>query len=270
MGKTTAQKKSKGSESGLNFAARLGANLGPRNAGSFRAELPPNLKADFVPVRKDLANPCKHLAALLLVLVLATVSSLADAVYVTANFAQILRFDSSGGPSTIFGEAGGDVAGGLAVDGAGNLYAADHFFGAAIYKFSPAGVRSIFATTGLNHPSGLAFDPGGNLYAANYDNTIMKYTSSGTGSVFARGLNGPLGLAFDQPGNLYSANFGNGTIYKFTPGGTRSVFATGLSGPYGQSVCCGFAQSYHLQVHSRGRPLHFCPERSERSNRPCF
>jgi len=29
----------------------------PRNAGSFRTDLHPDLKADFVPVRKDLANP---------------------------------------------------------------------------------------------------------------------------------------------------------------------------------------------------------------------
>ena len=29
----------------------------PRNADSFRADLHPDLKADFVPVRKDLANP---------------------------------------------------------------------------------------------------------------------------------------------------------------------------------------------------------------------
>ena len=29
----------------------------PRNANSFRQDLPPGLKADFVPVRKDLANP---------------------------------------------------------------------------------------------------------------------------------------------------------------------------------------------------------------------
>jgi hypothetical protein len=35
----------------------IDANLGPRNADSFRADLHPDLKADFVPVWKDLANP---------------------------------------------------------------------------------------------------------------------------------------------------------------------------------------------------------------------
>jgi type I restriction-modification system DNA methylase subunit len=32
-------------------------HIGPRHADSFRADLHPDLKADFVPVRKDLANP---------------------------------------------------------------------------------------------------------------------------------------------------------------------------------------------------------------------
>jgi type I restriction enzyme M protein len=41
----------------MNLAIRgIDANLGPRNADSFRQDLHPDLKADFVPVRKDLAN----------------------------------------------------------------------------------------------------------------------------------------------------------------------------------------------------------------------
>jgi len=52
---TTNYKATKGNsnDSGLN----IDANLGPRNADSFRTDLPPDLKADFVPVRKDPANP---------------------------------------------------------------------------------------------------------------------------------------------------------------------------------------------------------------------
>jgi type I restriction-modification system DNA methylase subunit len=41
----------------LNLAIRgIDANLGPCNADSFRADLHPDLKADFAPVRKDLAT----------------------------------------------------------------------------------------------------------------------------------------------------------------------------------------------------------------------
>src|SRR5947207_742295 len=42
----------------MNLAIRgIDANLGPGNADTFRADLHPDLKADLVPVRKDLANP---------------------------------------------------------------------------------------------------------------------------------------------------------------------------------------------------------------------
>src|SRR5258707_1258249 len=41
----------------MNLAIRgIDANLGPRKADRFRADLHPDLKADFVPVRKDLAT----------------------------------------------------------------------------------------------------------------------------------------------------------------------------------------------------------------------
>src|ERR1017187_9240343 len=72
------------------------------------------------------------------------------------------------------------------------------------------------------------------IYVSNSgDNTIRKFTSGGTGSVFASaGLDAPEGLALDSAGNLYVANYGNSTIMKFTPGGVGSVFAnTGFPGP---------------------------------------
>lgn len=67
------------------------------------------------------------------------------------------------------------------------------------------------------------------------NNTIVKFTPAGVGSVFAStGLSLPMGLAFDSAGDLYAANLGNETIEKFTPDGTASVFArTGLRAPYG-------------------------------------
>ena len=73
MAKGNSQKKADGSA--LQFEAQLWAaaqavpapncNRGkrwpcastPRNADSFRMDLHPDLKADFVPVRKDLVNP---------------------------------------------------------------------------------------------------------------------------------------------------------------------------------------------------------------------
>ena len=72
------------------------------------------------------------------------------------------------------------------------------------------------------------------LYVSNGDNTIVKFTSGGVGSVFASsGLNFPIGIAFDSAGSLYAANSDN-TIEKFTSGGVGSVFASSrLDSPRG-------------------------------------
>lgn len=94
----------------------------------------------------------------------------------------------------------------------------------------------VFASTGLSLPMGLAIDGAGNLFVANNgDDTIMKFTPDGVGSVFAStGLKWPRGLAIDSDGNLYVANGGNNTIVRFTPDGVGSVFASsGLNSPSG-------------------------------------
>jgi uncharacterized repeat protein (TIGR03803 family) len=145
-------------------------------------------------------------------------------------------FTPSGGGS-VFASAGVIGPVGLAFDGAGNLFVANYGVndGTTIAKLTPGGVASVFAT-GLSLPVGLAFDGTGDLYVSNIgNNTIMKFTPDGVGSLFAgTGLNNPYGLAFDSAGQLYVANFGDSTILKFTPGGVGSVFASaGLSAPQG-------------------------------------
>jgi DNA-binding beta-propeller fold protein YncE len=96
-----------------------------------------------------------------------------------------------------------------------------------------------FARTGLNGPEGLAFDSAGNLFVSNDgNNSIMKFTPGGTGTVFATyptdpNLFAPEGLAFDKAGNLYVANWFGNTIEKFTPDGVGSIFASGLNYPAG-------------------------------------
>ena len=123
---------------------------------------------------------------------------------------------------------------GLAFDGDGNLYAANHL-GNTITKFAPDGTPTLFASTGISGPQALAFDRSGNLYAANfYLDTITKFAPNGTPSVFATSGFGCTGLAFDGDGNLYAANYSGSTITKFGTNGTPTVFASsGLSGPQG-------------------------------------
>lgn len=101
--------------------------------------------------------------------------------------------------------------------------------GAAIFKFTPAGVKTTFAS-GLTFPTALAFDRGGNLYVVeHYGETILKFTPEGTKSTFASGLSSPHGLAFDGEGNLFvTESFGDtGGITQITPAGKKSVFAYG-------------------------------------------
>src|SRR6266496_4224136 len=87
---------------------------------------------------------------------------------------------------------------GLALDSAGNLYAADAG-DQTVYKFAPDGTRTVFVGP----------------------------------SAFADGT-GPVGMAFDSTGNLFVATEGdpgNDTILEFSPDGMESTFATDLTNP---------------------------------------
>ncbi len=132
---------------------------------------------------------------------------------------------------------------GLALDAAGNLYAAIYHAN-TIMKFTPDGRGSVFATTGLGMPVGLAVDKAGNVYAGvgYYDyptlsmvTWIEKFTPDGVGSLFAdTGTGFRTGLAFDSAGNLYASGYLANTILKFTPDGVGSLFAsTDLNIPRG-------------------------------------
>ncbi len=78
----------------------------------------------------------------------------------------------------------------------------------------------------MDYPFGLAFDNSGNLYVGNYNNTILRFGTNGSMSVFAtNGLDNPGGLAWFG-GNLYVANAVNNTIEKFNALGQGSVFTS--------------------------------------------
>jgi DNA-binding beta-propeller fold protein YncE len=116
---------------------------------------------------------------------------------------------------------------GLAVDSAGNVYAANSFVGGTIEKFDTNGVGTIFASH-LYPSYGIAADAADNIYVA-YDNEnlIYKYAPNGSGGVFTtNGLNVPLSIAFDNLGNLFVVNSGTNPIVKIDAAGQSSVFAT--------------------------------------------
>ena len=91
------------------------------------------------------------------------------------------------------------------------------------------------------------------IYVANsFNNSIARFDSSGTQTVFANsGLATPQGLAFGASGNLYAANMGNGTIEEFDSSGHNSIYVQGfpaLSGPVGLA----FDASGNLYVGNTG------------------
>jgi len=143
---------------------------------------------------------------------------------------------------------------GVAVDGSGNVYAADEG-GNTIRKITPSGVVTTiagsFGVTGskdgtgpaaqFNAPAGLAVDGSGNLYVSDQGNdTIRKITPAGVVTTLAgtAGISGrsdgtgpaaqfatPGNVAVDGSGNVYVADQLNDTIRKITPGGVVTTLA---------------------------------------------
>src|SRR6266511_5404549 len=125
----------------------------------------------------------------------------------------ILKFTPDGKKSTFASEFSPYK---MAVDGAGNLFAAD---GNTIFKFTPDGKKNTFAT-GIN-PGDLVFDRAGNLFVTDPgSDSILKFTPDGKKSTFATGISYPGDLVFDRAGNLFVS--GSGLIFKFRPDGTRN------------------------------------------------
>lgn len=169
-----------------------------------------------------------------------TVSTLAGFPYL-AGFA-----DGTGNAALFNGPQG------VAVDGAGNVFVADHE-NHAIRMITPGGTASTLAgtpTSGFvdgngaaarfDGPTGITVDGAGNLYVADQNNhATRKITSSndvttlaGNGSRgFADGAGStarfysPSSTAVDGAGNVYLADQLNDTIRKITPIGEVSTVA---------------------------------------------
>lgn len=186
----------------------------------------------------------------------------------------IEKITSSGIVSTLAGKTGtagsqdgtGSGAlfnrpGGLAVDGAGNVFVADTG-NATVRRISPGGAVTTVAGSPVNRgsrdgagsgawfsqPGAVAVDAAGNLYVTDsLDATLRKIGPDGTVSTLAgaagiRGdadgtgtaarFNHPIGVAVDSAGNVYLADTYNDTIRRISPAGVATTLAgsAGLSG----------------------------------------
>lgn len=125
----------------------------------------------------------------------------------------------------------------LAIDKAGNIYAADRRSN-RIVKKDIAGIVTVLATA--SSPGGIAIDSAGNVYfSEGRYHRIRKISGTGTVSTLAGGptagyangngtaakFNTPSGLSVDKAGNVYVADLLNNRIRKITATGDVTSFA---------------------------------------------
>ncbi|HUB81072.1 MAG TPA: SMP-30/gluconolactonase/LRE family protein [Bryobacteraceae bacterium] len=162
-------------------------------------------------------------------------------------------YSGDGGPAT---QAELNLPGGVAVDGAGNLYISDTW-NFRIRKVNPSGTITTIAGTGqccyngdgiaatsaqVNQPGRLRFDGQGNLYFADqWNQRIRKITPSGTistvagdgqqgfggdgRSAVAASLNIPDGVAVAQDGSILIADLQNSRVRAVSPDGTINTIS---------------------------------------------
>ncbi len=130
-------------------------------------------------------------------------------------------------PTTTTLGSGFRFPGGVAVDGAGNVYVADVKNNAvkevvAVGGSIPASNPTILTLgSGFSEPFGVAVDGAGNVYVADFGNNAAKEIVAVGGSIPASsptiltlgsGFSFPFGVAVDGVGNVYVADFGNSAV----------------------------------------------------------
>lgn len=151
-------------------------------------------------------------------------------VYATTG-EEILKLSPKGKPIARMGGSGsgpGRFTGldQMAIDGVGNIYAADQD-NQRVQKLSPAGkVLAVWtAKNSFFAPEGVALDSRGNLFVSDVSPSPRIVKLSGTGKVLAswggskRFPAVPSTLAIDGRGYLYAADLVNNDIAKFSPAG---------------------------------------------------
>ncbi|MBC7976668.1 MAG: hypothetical protein H7138_16970 [Myxococcales bacterium] len=165
-----------------------------------------------------------------------------------------------------------DTPGGVAVDGAGNMYVADSA-NHAVRKVTPAGVVTTLAGTAgvrgdadgtgplarFNSPFGVAVDGAGNVYVLDGNATVRKVTAAGITTTLAGTANmggsadgsgaaarfvSPFGVAFDRAGVAYVTDLGASTIRKLTADGMVTTLA-GTAGVVGSADGAGPEASFN-------------------------
>ncbi len=154
------------------------------------------------------------------------------------------------------GNTGLNQPGGVALDGAGNIYVANELGFSSnsitVYAAGASGNATPTATiaggnTGLSVPNGIAVDGAGRIYVTNFGNSsITVYAAGASGNATPTatiaggntGLSAPFGIALDGAGNIYvaSASFHSIVVYAAGANGNATPTATiavGTGSPFG-------------------------------------
>ena len=139
-------------------------------------------------------------------------------------------------------------AGGVAVDGAGNIYATEINGNHQVYKYTVAGgvvTSTTVIGTGFSAPTGIAVDNTGNLFIADsFQTSIMEIPASNTqypvdiSSMLSIGsaFNQPHGVAVDNGGNVFVANYSTNGLNRVDVNGTITTLSGTVHDLYATAV----------------------------------
>lgn len=116
--------------------------------------------------------------------------------------------------------------GGVAVDGAGNVYVTNQgMYGRVVKLAAGTGNATLLPFTGLYEPQGVAVDSAGSVYVTDFNNRVLKLTAGShtpTELPFT-GLNYPEGVEVDAEGSVYVADRGNSRVVTLAAGSSSQV-----------------------------------------------
>jgi sugar lactone lactonase YvrE len=129
----------------------------------------------------------------------------------------------------------GPISGGLAIDGAGDLFFADSRNNRIVELPAGGGAQTSIGS-GWSSPAFLAIDGAGDLFVADSgNNRVVKYSlGDGAQTTIGTGLSSPTGVAMDAAGDLFIEDTGNNRVIEVAAGGGTQT--TVYQGPADDSV----------------------------------
>ncbi len=148
-------------------------------------------------------------------------------LYSTSQGGRIYKYSTTGS-STLVASTRQNIAGGIAIDSADNIYIANYSAG-SIQTVSSNGTISDFVT-GLGNPVDLVISSNGNLFVSLTSiGTVLKITPGGVVTTEVSGLSQPQGLDIDAFNNIYVSD-SSGIIKRSPEGASSQIWSGSVNG----------------------------------------